>query len=104
MTTAVLTLTAAGLVTWLLRVLFVTVVPARRLPARVLRSLPHVAPAVLAPLVVVGLVDRGGPLVLVTPSPELAALVCGGLVAVAARRPVVGIAAALGCFALLTAL
>lgn len=102
--TAVLTLTAAGLATWVLRVLFVTVVPARRLPAAVHRGLDHAAPAVLAALVATALVGDAGPLALVTPSPMLIALVVGGAVAVVTRRPLAGIAAALAGFAVLGAL
>ena len=103
MTTAVLLLAAAGLVSWSMRVVFVTVVPARRLPAPVLRGLVHAAPSVLAALVVAGLADDGG-LAPPTPSPPLAALVCGGLIAAVTRRPLAGIAAAFGCFALLSVL
>jgi branched-subunit amino acid transport protein len=104
MTAAVLALTAAGLATWLLRVLFVTLVPARRLPAPVRRGLDHAAPAVLAALVATSLVGDAGPLALITPSPMLIALVTGGAVAVMTRQPLAGIAAALGSFALLGAL
>jgi branched-subunit amino acid transport protein len=46
-------------VTWLLRVLLITVVPAGQLPAPVRRALPHVGPAVLAAVIAAALV--GGP-------------------------------------------
>jgi branched-subunit amino acid transport protein len=49
--TALIACAAAAAVTWLLRVLPITVVPVTRLPAGVQRSLPQVGPAVLAALV-----------------------------------------------------
>jgi branched-subunit amino acid transport protein len=49
--TAMFACAAAAAVTWLLRILPITVVPAGKLPSAVQRSLPHVAPAVLAALV-----------------------------------------------------
>jgi branched-subunit amino acid transport protein len=49
--TALIACAAAAAVTWLLRVLPITVVPVTRLPAGVQHSLPHVGPAVLAALV-----------------------------------------------------
>ena len=54
--TALIACAAAAAVTWLLRVLPITVVPATRLPTAVQRSLPHVAPAVLAALVAAAVV------------------------------------------------
>jgi branched-subunit amino acid transport protein len=48
--TALIACAAAAAVTWLLRVLPITVVPVTRLPAGVQLSLPHVGPAVLAAL------------------------------------------------------
>jgi branched-subunit amino acid transport protein len=48
--TALITCAAAAAVTWLLRILPITVAPATRLPTAVQRCLPHVAPAVLAAL------------------------------------------------------
>ncbi|HUH07065.1 MAG TPA: AzlD domain-containing protein [Egibacteraceae bacterium] len=52
---ALLVLTAAALVTWALRVAFITVVPAGRMPARVQRALDDVAPSVMAAIVAVQL-------------------------------------------------
>ena len=59
--TALLASAGAVLVTWLLRVLFITLVPAGHLPAVVQRALPHVGPAVLAAVVAAALLGgRGG--------------------------------------------
>lgn len=57
--TALFTTAGAAVVTWLLRVLLITVVPAGHLPAAVQRVLPHVGPAVLAAVVAAALVGRG---------------------------------------------
>jgi branched-subunit amino acid transport protein len=60
--TALLALTGAVLVTWVLRVLVITVLPASRLPDRVRQTLPDVGPAVLAALVAAALFAApGGP-------------------------------------------
>jgi branched-subunit amino acid transport protein len=60
--TALVALTGAVLVTWVLRVLVITVLPASRLPDRVRRTLPDVGPAVLAALVAAALLGApGGP-------------------------------------------
>ena len=56
---AALVVTAAGLVSWVLRVLFIVLVPARRLPPRVRRALPHTGPAALAALLATGLTRSG---------------------------------------------
>lgn len=50
---ALLVLLAAGVVSWLMRVMFITVVPADRLPARARHILTNATPAVLAALTVV---------------------------------------------------
>jgi branched-subunit amino acid transport protein len=57
--TALMACAGAAAVTWLLRVLLITVLPAGQLPASVRRTLPHVGPAVLAAVVAAALV--GGP-------------------------------------------
>lgn len=49
--TAVLMLTAAVLITWAMRVVFITVVPAGRMPTRIQRALDDVAPSVMAAIV-----------------------------------------------------
>lgn len=46
-----------ALVTWLMRIAFVAVVPPDRLPPLALRCLQHLTPAILAALVVLGLLD-----------------------------------------------
>lgn len=79
--TAALVLLAAAAATWLLRVLFIGIVPADRLPARMRQALPHVGPAVLAALIVTGLVRGGGVPALLVPTPQHLALLTAGLVA-----------------------
>src|SRR3954447_22430975 len=62
--TALMSMLALGVVCWLFRIAFVTLLPAERLPARLQASLEHLAPAVLAALVaveVVGLVRGAQP-------------------------------------------
>jgi branched-subunit amino acid transport protein len=44
---------ALGAICWLLRVLFIVIVPADRLPRRILASLRHLPPAAIAALIVV---------------------------------------------------
>ncbi|WP_222267033.1 AzlD domain-containing protein [Modestobacter marinus] len=57
--TALVAWAGAAAVTWLLRVPLITLVPAGQLPGPVRRALPHVGPAVLAPVIAAALV--GGP-------------------------------------------
>lgn len=59
MTPVVILLLAAG-VTWLLRVTFITMLPAGRMPARIQAALDDVAPAVLAAIVASHLVRGEG--------------------------------------------
>lgn len=59
MTVAIVLLLAA-VATWLLRVSFITLVPAGRLPARVRRALDDVTPAVMAALLVTHLTHGEG--------------------------------------------
>jgi branched-subunit amino acid transport protein len=91
----VLALSLGALATWLLRVSFIGLLPADRLPAAVRRSLPHVGPAVLGALVVTGLVGQGGPAALLQPSPRHLALLAAGLVAWRIRNLAAPMAAAL---------
>lgn len=58
--TAPTVLLLAALVTWALRVSFIALVPAARLPARVHRALDDVAPAVMAAIVVTHLAHGEG--------------------------------------------
>ena len=53
--TALLALLVLGAVSWVLRITFVTVLPADRLPARVRNGLEYLAPAVLASIIAVEL-------------------------------------------------
>jgi branched-subunit amino acid transport protein len=83
---------AAG--SWALRVAFIVLIPAERLPERVTAALGHTAPAVLASLVsvetVTGLKDDGGDARLAV----VAALIA--ITTVAARRPNLALSAGLG--------
>lgn len=98
MSTALI-LTAAGLVSWLLRVLFITLVPASRLPARVRETLRHGAPAALAALIATGLArpSAAAPVL-----PMLLALLAGAVVAWRTRRMLAATATAIAAFTLLT--
>lgn len=58
--TVPIVLLLAAVVTWLLRVSFIAVVPAARLPDRVHAALDDVAPAVMAAIVVTHLVHGEG--------------------------------------------
>lgn len=71
-------LVLAAATTWLLRVSFITLVPAARLPDRVRRSLDDVAPAVMAALVVTHLSHGAGPAGLVS-TDAVAALVAAAV-------------------------
>jgi branched-subunit amino acid transport protein len=79
--TALVAALLLALVCWVLRVLFVAVVPASRLPAGVREALDHLAPAVLASLVAVELVGvvRGSPVT--TALLMLTGIVVAGLLA-----------------------
>jgi branched-subunit amino acid transport protein len=62
--TALMSMLALGVVSWVFRITFVTLLPAERLPARLQAGLEHLAPAVLAALVaveVLGLVRGAQP-------------------------------------------
>jgi branched-subunit amino acid transport protein len=58
--TALIAFSGAVVVTWLLRVVFITLVPATRLPVAVQRALPQVGPAVLMALVAAALFGSPG--------------------------------------------
>ena len=53
--TALLAMLALGAVSWVLRITFVSLLPADRLPARVRNGLEYLAPAVLSSIVAVEL-------------------------------------------------
>jgi branched-subunit amino acid transport protein len=92
--TALMSMLALGVVCWVFRIAFVTLLPAERLPARFQASLEHLAPAVLAAIVaveVVGLVRGAQP---VDALALLAASVVIGVVAHRTRN--LSIACALG--------
>ena len=54
--TALLSMVALGAISWVLRIAFITLWPADRLPARLQNGLEYLAPAVLAAIVAVELV------------------------------------------------
>jgi branched-subunit amino acid transport protein len=92
-------LLALAAASWVLRVAFIVLIPAERLPERVTAALGHTAPAVLASLVsvetVAGLNDDGA---------DARLAVVGALIAiavVAARRPNLALSAGLGVAAAL---
>ncbi len=74
-------LLASSVVTWLLRVGFIVIVPARRLPEGFRRVLDHAAVAALAALLATALAHDSGAAWLLTPSPVHVAVVAAGLVA-----------------------
>ena len=92
---AVLALSAGAVATWLLRVSFINLLPADRLPAVLRRTLRHAGPAALGALVVTSLAGSGGPAALVVPSAPHLALIVAGLVAWRVRNLVAPMAAAL---------
>ena len=81
--TALLSMLVLGAVSWLFRIAFITLLPADRLPARLLHGLDYLAPAVLASIVAVELTDlvRGA-----EPVDALALLATGAVIAVVAYR------------------
>lgn len=92
---ALIALSAGALATWLLRVGFITLLPADRLPVRLQRALRYVGPAVLAALVVSSLAGRAGPPALVQPSAQHLALLAAALVALRIRNLAAPLGAAL---------
>jgi branched-subunit amino acid transport protein len=93
--TVLLALSGGALTTWLLRISFITLLPADRLPPRLRRSLRHAGPAVLGALVVTGLAGHGDAAALLVPSARHLALLVAGLVAWRFRNLAAPIAAAL---------
>jgi branched-subunit amino acid transport protein len=95
--TVLLALGGAVAVSWLLRVLVITLLPASRLPERVRRTLPDLGPAVFAALVAAALLGGPG-----APNPSLVAGVAvTGLVAWRTSRVGLSTAAGLATVALL---
>jgi branched-subunit amino acid transport protein len=94
--TVLVALAGAVAVSWLLRVLVVTVVPASQLPEPVQRTLPDVGPAVLAALVAAAVLGGAG-----GPNPTfVAGAVVTGLVAWRTGRIGLSTAAGLAVVAL----
>ena len=92
-----LVLATAGLLSWSLRVLFITLVPAHRMPVRLRGMLKHTSPAVVAALVATGLSRPSGS---GFPAPAVLALLVSGLVAWRTRSLLLSTVAAVGAFAL----
>lgn len=90
-----LALAVGALATWILRVCFITLLPADRLHPRVRRTLRHVGPAVLGAMIVTMLVGHGGLPALVTPTARHLALLVAALVAWRVRNVLAPMAAAL---------
>jgi branched-subunit amino acid transport protein len=100
MTALVVVLTAA-VATWLLRIGFITVLPAERLPARVHRAFDEVAPAVLAAIVVTHVVRAAGPGDI--PWETLAAVLAAAVVAWRSRNLALPVIVGVAVFGLLLA-
>jgi branched-subunit amino acid transport protein len=96
--TALVIVLAASLVTWLLRIGFITVLPAERLPARIQHAFDDVAPAVLAAIVVSHVVHAGGPGAI--PWPTLAAVLAAAVVAWRSRNLVLPVVIGVAVFGL----
>jgi branched-subunit amino acid transport protein len=95
--TVLVALVGAVVVSWFLRVLVITVIPASRLPERVRRSLPDLTPVVLAALVAAAIVGGGA-----APNPSiLAGVAVTGLVAWRTHRIGLSIAAGLATAAVI---
>jgi branched-subunit amino acid transport protein len=101
-------LIAAGVATYALRTVLITLVPAHRLPAALRRGLGHLAPAALAALVATAVVGHRGVPVLLVPGPVHAALVALAVAALVAWRtrnpalPVLAAVAVLLCWEVLS--
>jgi branched-subunit amino acid transport protein len=97
--TPLLIVLSAALATWLLRIVFITVLPADRLPARVRRAFDDVAPSVLAAIVVSHVVRGFGPGDI--PWPTLAAVVAAAAAAWWSKNLVLPVVAGVAVFGLL---
>jgi branched-subunit amino acid transport protein len=91
---ALLTLSACAVATWLLRVAFITLLPADRLPGAAHGALRYAGPAVLGAMVVTGLIGPDG-LAALAPSARHLALLAAALVASRVRNLAAPIIAAL---------
>jgi branched-subunit amino acid transport protein len=99
--TALVIVLAASLVTWLLRIGFITVLPAERLPARIQRAFDDVAPAVLAAIVVSHVAHAGGPGTI--PWPTLAAVLAAAVLAWRSRNLALPVVVGVAVFGLVLA-
>jgi branched-subunit amino acid transport protein len=100
----VATLVAAGAVSWLLRVIPITLLPAARLPAPVRRLLDHAAPAAIAAMVGAGIADGNALPELAARLPVLLGALVAGVIAWRRRGLVLPVVAGLAVAGALTAL
>ncbi len=100
--TATLALLVGALATYVLRVSFIALVPADRLPARVRLALDDVGPAAMAAIVATHLAHRSGPAGLWSPS--LVAAFVAALVAWRTRSLGATVLVGIGAMAVLQAL
>jgi branched-subunit amino acid transport protein len=91
---ALLTLSMCAVATWLLRVAFIALLPADRLPGAPHRALRYAGPAVLGAMVVTSLIGSDG-LAALAPSARHLALLAAALVAWRVRNLAAPIIAAL---------
>lgn len=92
---------AAG--TYALRLSFIGLLPPDRLPARLYQSLRFVPPAVLAALILPGLVGSGATLNLSPPNPRVIAGLLAGLIAWRTHNSWLAIAAGMATLWILSA-
>jgi branched-subunit amino acid transport protein len=99
--TVFLLLLGAGVLSWMMRLAFIVLLPASRLPQRARRFLDHGVVAIPAALVATRLAGSGGLSALVVPSPALLALLVSGVVAWRTEHLAGTVAAGAGAFWLL---
>ncbi|GAA0944833.1 AzlD domain-containing protein [Pseudonocardia zijingensis] len=100
----VATLVAAGAVSWLLRVIPITLLPAARLPAPARRLLDHAAPAAIAAMVGAGIAGGNALPELAARLPVLLGALVAGVIAWRRRGLVLPVVAGLAVAGALTAL
>jgi branched-subunit amino acid transport protein len=93
---------AGALGTYLLRLSFIALLPPNRLPARVRESLRFVPPAVLAALILPGILGSGASLNLNPANPRLLAAVLAGAIAWRTRNIWLSIAAGMAALWILS--
>jgi branched-subunit amino acid transport protein len=96
--TVLLLMLGAGVISWMMRLAFIALLPASKLPGGVRRLLDHGVVAIPAALVATSLAGQGGASALVVPSPALLALVVAGVVAWRTEHLAGTVAAGVGAF------